>query len=101
MKIGFLNNQVDNRGTGNALFDYADYNERILGNKSVVLSLDKSFRDTLMEKRLVERFGGVYTFPEFDIDFGLDVLYHIKSGENDGYAGAVNPKRTRYIVHAV
>lgn len=95
MKIGFLNNQVDNRGTGNALFDYAHYNEEILGNESRIFSLDNSERDDLMETRLLNRFGKIYVDRGW---FDLDVLYHIKSGYDDGFR---TPEGVRYAVHAV
>lgn len=96
MKVGFLNNQIDNRGTGNALFDYADYNENILGNESFILTLDTQPRDVKMEQRLIERFGRILTYPYSMKD--LEVLYHIKSGSDDGYRA---PKGVRYAVHGV
>ncbi len=96
MKIGFLNNQIDNRGTGNALFDYAHYNETILGNKSFIMALDQQPRNPIMEKRLESRFGKIYATPEkFPV---VDVLYHIKYGNKDNNW---NFDSIRYVVHAV
>lgn len=97
MKVGFLNNQIDNRGTGNALFDYAHYNEEILGNESVILSLDYQYRNQLMEERLIKRFGMIYSHNYPYTPQGIDVVYHIKSGEDDGF----RVTGTRYAVHAV
>lgn len=99
MRVGFLNNQIDNRGTGNALFDYADYNERILGNESFIFSRDQAPRNPLMEERLKNRFKYIYN--DWDLDtrnFQLDVLYHIKYGsdKDNSYYGDY-----RYAVHAV
>jgi len=37
MKIIFHENQLCYRGTSNALFDYAKYNEEILGNESIIM----------------------------------------------------------------
>ena len=37
-KIAFHSNQLCIRGTEVALFDYAHYNETILGNKSYIIS---------------------------------------------------------------
>lgn len=96
LRVGFLNNQIDNRGTGNALFDYAHYNEVILGNESVILSLDTQPRDQQMEDRLLKRFKYIFTrsspqTPE------IDFLYHIKSGAKDGFV----PLGVKYGVHAV
>ncbi len=38
MIIGFLSNKITNRGTEVNLFDYADFNETILGNKSIIIT---------------------------------------------------------------
>lgn len=97
MRVGFLNNQIDNRGTGNALFDYADYNESILGNTSIILSLDTQPRDPLMEARLYERFQHIWPYNGKD-KLDIDVLYHIKSGADDGFRAPIG---VRYAVHGV
>lgn len=96
MKVGFLNNQIDNRGTGNALYDYAHYNEEILGNESVILSLDTQYRDQLMEEKLLKRFGMIYS-RNFPYTPTVDMVYHIKSGADDGFRAT----GVRYAVHAV
>ena len=36
MKIGFLSNKITIRGTEINLYNYADYNERILCNESII-----------------------------------------------------------------
>lgn len=95
LSIGFLNQQIDNRGTGNALFDYAHYNEEILGNKSYIFSRNYSPNDPQMEKRILNRFGYIYSEKSTR---KLDVLYHIKSGYDDGFRA---PDGVRYAVHAV
>lgn len=96
MKVGFLNNQLDNRGTGNAVFEYAYYNEKILGNKSYIYTFSDGAHDPLMVQRLRE-----YEYPIiFDPDpmtNAVDVMYHIKSGEDDG----IRFPNTRYAIHAV
>jgi FkbM family methyltransferase len=38
--VAFLSNKLTLRGTEVAIFDYADYNERILGNKSIIITRD-------------------------------------------------------------
>lgn len=38
--VAFLSNKLTLRGTEVALYDYADYNERILGNKSIIITRD-------------------------------------------------------------
>lgn len=40
MKIAFLSNKITMRGTEVAMYDYADYNESILGNNSVIITRD-------------------------------------------------------------
>ncbi len=99
MRVGFLNNQIDNRGTGNAIFDYAHYNEEILGNESHVMTFVGSPIDIQMLDRLKNRFGPrLYLIGEGYFPPGLDVVYHIKSGVNDGIE---TPEGVRYAVHAV
>jgi hypothetical protein len=38
--IGFLSNKLTLRGTEIAMYDYADYNETMLNNKSLIISRD-------------------------------------------------------------
>lgn len=100
MKVGFLNNQIDNRGTGNALFDYAHYNEEILGNESVILTNDTQQRDELMAERLIERFKYIYPYDKYMLGMfpELDVVYHIKSGADQTTRWL---KKPRYVSHGV
>lgn len=94
--IGFLSNQLDNRGTGNALYNYAHYNEEILGNKSLIYTFYRGNHNNEAEVRFEERFGKV-NFVESQKDFrGFDALYHIKSGYNDGFDVSIP-----YLVHSV
>jgi len=97
MKIGFLSNQLDNRGTGNALFNYAYFNKTILGNDSSIFTLSDTAHNEEAFRNFSRVFGGVsvITGPK-DIE-GIDVLYHIKSGEYDGF----DVDSTPYLVHAV
>ena len=99
MKVGFLVNQIDNRGTGNATYDYAHYNEELLGNESYIFTFLGYGKN---EKIAVDRFLTRFKWGINDVshipNLKLDVLYHVKSGENDGY---IAPSGTRYAVHAV
>ena len=94
MKIGFLNNQIDNRGTGNAVFDYARYNEEILGNISRLYTFRDGAHDKAALIKYAERFHEVRFIEDGYKD--VDVLYHIKSGENDARAIDIP-----YLVHSV
>jgi len=38
--VAFLSNKLTLRGTEIAIYDYADYNEKILGNKSIIITRD-------------------------------------------------------------
>ena len=95
MRVGFFLNQLDNRGTGNAVYDYALYNESLLGNESVIYTLRGSTHHPFSVNRFQQRFQ-VKVDPHPLMD-EVDVLYHIKSGGNDG----LHFPRTRYAVHAV
>lgn len=85
--VGFLSNQISNRGTETALFSYAHYNETLLQNKSIILTkrIDNEEAYVMFENR----FGIVHFFKNNkDLDeivekFNITHLYMIKSGEND------------------
>lgn len=99
MRVAFVLNQIDNRGTGNAVYDYAYYNEEILGNESLIFTLSNTNIDPHMGTKLSNRFTNIYT--AWDLvtrNMGIDVIYHIKSGENDG---SLDVTGARYAVHAV
>ena len=93
--IGFFSNQLDNRGTGNALYNYADYNETILGNKSFIFTKESGNHDAEAYEKFRRRFTEIY-YPGFDFSM-IDALYHIKSGVNDGFVLNDIP----YLVHSV
>ena len=42
-KIVFYDNNLTLRGTSIALYNYADYNEKILGNKSIIIAKPDDF----------------------------------------------------------
>src|SRR6185295_770699 len=96
MKIGFLSNQIDGRGTGNAVFNYAHYNEEILGNQSKIFTFPDANHNPAMVNRYVARFGEIH-IPTIEGLKDCDALYHIKSGENAGQRFSTIP----YLVHAV
>lgn len=97
MNVGFLNNQIDNRGTGNAVFDYAHYNETILGNKSYLYTFRDGKHDTLAINKFINRFTHVFYTDQLYPPI-IDVLYHIKYGYDDGFRP---PEGVRYVVHGV
>ena len=95
MHIGFLNNQLDCRGTGNAIYNYAHYNEEILGNKSTIYTFSGEKHDAGAYAKFKDRFKILNTTDGFS---KLDALYHIKSGNNDD--DDFSPM-VPYLVHSV
>lgn len=98
-KIAFHTNQLSIRGTEVALYQYAKYNEDILGNKSVIFTFPN--RDMSAYEKFKERFEVVilewWNYEQYLIDNNFDYLYLIKMGVNDGYC--LNKIPT--LVHAV
>lgn len=103
MKIVFHSNQLGYRGTEIALYDYALYNEEILGNDSIILIPKKAKGSSLeIVQRFMSRFNVIYYETPEEIDGILsrlqaDILYCIKSGNNDGIVS----KTIKTCVHAV
>ena len=98
MNILFHSNQLGVRGTEVALYDYAHYNETILGNISYVAAPVNS--DMTALGKFKNRFGDrVILYNSFDELHSLPIVsaYFIKAGFNDGLLipGVKN------IVHAV
>jgi hypothetical protein len=103
MKIAFHSNQLGLRGTEIALYDYAHYNETILGNQSIILTaIDSPFSDAKAIMKFGARFP-IYAYADWKQaenileDLGVNILYCIKAGVADG----VVSKRCKTVVHAV
>src|SRR5690606_30499492 len=103
MKIVFHSNQLSLRGTEVALFDYAYFNQKILGNESVVV-YDRNNDNNSDE--VIQKFGqafptyGYNSFDEVDSivkKHEAALLYCIKSGKRDGKVSKLVPT----MVHAV
>lgn len=102
MKIAFHIPLVDVRGTSVASYDYAHYNEVLLGNKSIIISpLDMLCKcDEIALKRFKERFDLRFYANLNELEQTIhdcDVLYVIKYGKRDG----VESKRIRTVIHCV
>jgi hypothetical protein len=83
--IAFHDNNLCLRGTTNAMFDYADYNEKILGNKSIIVSSSNGNLDAI--DKFKHRFGennihlmDFYSYHSVLPKLGVDYLYIIKGG---------------------
>jgi glycosyltransferase involved in cell wall biosynthesis len=98
-KIAFHTNQLSIRGTEVAIYQYAKYNEDILGNKSVIFTFPN--RDMSAYEKFKERFEVVilewWDYEQYLTDNNFDYLYLIKMGVNDGYCLTKIPT----LVHAV
>lgn len=103
MRIVFHSNQLGYRGTEVALYDYALYNEEILGNDSVILSPKKAKGSSLeIVQRFMNRFNVIFYENSTEIDGILskckaDMLYCIKAGKNDNIVS----HNIKTCIHAV
>jgi hypothetical protein len=101
VKIIFHTVQIDVRGTCTAIYDYAHYNEILLGNKSVILtSKNNKNNDIIAVEKFEKRFKVLYYDKVEDIEEivkDYDIIYNIKYGTNDNFLF----KNIKNIVHSV
>jgi len=103
MKIAFHSNQLCERGTEVALFDYAHYAEHILGHKSYILHpADSPVSLPAVVKKFSERFETITYAGNADLErtlmfLGADIVYMIKGGEKDPSL----VKKIPTMIHAV
>lgn len=97
MKIAFQTNQLSERGTEIAIYQYASLNEKILGNKSVILfNQDSPSNDDAVFQKLSSQFPtfGYRNATECDEIIrreGCDLLYAIGSGKGRAMVSRVVP----------
>jgi hypothetical protein len=104
MIVAFHTNQLSERGTEVALYDYAHYNETILGNRSIVVTpaAPETCNPGVLA-RFRERFEVVrYKDPtrledEVLIPRGVEVFYCIKRGVPD----ALDIGKLKFCVHVI
>ena len=103
MKILFHENELNYRGTSIAMYDYADFNEKYLGNESVII-YNKTCKTNhpLGIEKFKNRFEVLeyFNFNEVDsliIKNNIDLFYAIKNGDKDG----VETKECRTAIHSV
>lgn len=104
MKIAFYMGAICVRGTSNATYDYADYNEKILGNRSVIIipKSSLSVNDKLGVIRISTRFpirihNGIEHLDKILVEEGCTMMYNLKYGKNDGLLS----KKVKNLVHCV
>jgi hypothetical protein len=102
MKIGFHTNGLSLRGTEIALYDYANQNQELLGNESVVFYR----KNNLVIPTVLEKFSKQFKLCPYDGQKELnqlieqekiDLTYFIKSGERDDAICESSPT----LIHAV
>lgn len=74
--VAFLSNKLTLRGTEIAIYDYADYNEKILGNKSIIITRD-------YEKIKNEFDVDIQAYNKFNNRFISQVYYYESQPEID------------------
>jgi hypothetical protein len=107
-QVAFLSNKLTLRGTEIAMYDYADYNETLLNNKSIIITRDynliKHEFDVSTEAydKFHNRFTVEYYQTQQDIDnivekHNITHLYIIKAGGLDGLLST----RCKNLIHCV
>lgn len=103
--IAFHDNQLCERGSTVALFDYAHYNEKILGNESIIMyNKNNSENNKNVVQKFHKRFKcfGYDNFGEVDEIIrrqGVDAIYLIKYGNRDH--AITNIKTCKNLIHSV
>lgn len=102
-KIVFYDNNLTLRGTSVALYNYADYNEKILGNKSVIITKPDD-NINLAKEKFTNRFETHFMwyntngFQTFMNENNIDYFYVIKEGSiGDGILLTETPT----LIHSV
>jgi len=100
MKIAFIEQKISEQGTSVAVYDYAHYNEKILGNTSITYSLVGGTKE--VEEKFGTRFNHHIYKDRADLDrmlqeHGVDFAYFQKSGKKEDAYTDVCP----YGVHCV
>jgi hypothetical protein len=102
MNVGFHTNQIGERGTEVAIYDYALANINKFGNKSIIFSPYNAVKnikvlEKFQSKFIVYLYENIEDFYERTRELKIDLCYYIKSGENDGLLSPY----CKNVVHAV
>lgn len=103
MTIIFHENQLSYRGTSNAVYNYALYNETLLGNKSIILYNKKnknnfqSAIDKFSNRFKVIGYSELSEIDEIVEREGASIFYAIKAGKVDG----VITSKCKTVIHTV
>lgn len=102
MKIGFHTNSLSLRGTEIAVYDYANQNQKILGNESVIFyrknnPVNLSVLEKFSKEFKVYPYEGQRELNQLVENEKIDLTYFIKSGERDDAFCESSPT----LMHAV
>ena len=108
LTVAFLSNKLTLRGTEIAIYDYADYNEKFLGNKSIIITRDyekiKNEWDVDVQayNKFKNRFNVYYYANQQDIDNivlenSVSHIFIEKAGHWDGLMST----KCKNIMHCV
>jgi len=101
--IAFHENSLNIRGSSVSLYDYAHYNEIMLGNKSIILIPKSSIKERKNDQIAINKFKKrfrLFFYDDFEQileDEKCDVFYVIKYGTNDG----IFSRKIKTCVHCV
>lgn len=101
--IAFWSNQLGERGTEIAMYDYAYYNQTLLNNKSFIFyEINNGNNNLNVINKFAKQFKVIGVNEFNDVDkylklYNIDIIYIIKSGHNDGRLSKV----AKNIIHCV
>ena len=96
--IAFWSNQLGERGTEIAMYDYAYYNQTLLNNKSFIFyEINNGNNNLNVINKFAKQFKVIGVNEFNDVDeylniYNIDIIYIIKSGHNDGRLSKVVKK---------
>jgi hypothetical protein len=96
MKVAFLTNHISYGGVDVSIYDYAHFNETLLGNTSIILTRDLRSTHAEIYAKFQARFPVFFITSQADIDAiakreGVDIVYVQKSGEVDWFVSRSVP----------
>lgn len=103
MKILFHENELNYRGTSIALYDYADFNEKLLGNESYIAYHKNEPTNHLQGIEKFRKRFNMLAYEDFsEVDKfitknNIDLFYAIKNGNEDGIVSG----ECKTVIHSV
>ncbi len=103
MKVGFYQPHLCLRGTTVAMFDYAFYNQTILGNESVIFydRNDNRNNQTVIKKFSIFKLIAIQNIKDLDLALEkekIEAIYIVKGGKKDD---GRNTKACKSLIHVI